>query len=204
MVPYPFTADDAFLGGGRKRAFTWHAYDGHRLICGLTWRYYVVPMLAGSAAGPLLTGILLFGKLNPKLPWFALPVAIALNVLAWAGWLDALVNRYRVIFEFTAREVQFYLRPASAPKYTLPFSQIADVRVVSFWRARRQSQLMPALSDEWASENPHSLTRCHSLVLTTVDGTRIHLLETTDLPEAVEVERILAKHGLRRDAAQVK
>jgi len=186
---YPFSADKAFLGWAHRKPDLRYSFDGRRLVLWDAKLNRVLTIVAGALLGPGITLALLMGRVKP-VPWYLLAILIGFNVVAWLGWIDALRNSYQIVCDLVSREVQFFLHPLRAPKYTLSLDEVADVNVVTLKRKRTGGQ-MRAYSDEEIKRYNLSTIDCFSVVLALSDGERIHLVETTDRTVADSIQEIL-------------
>lgn len=193
---YPFPSDAAFLGFAHRQPHLRYSFDGRRLVMRDAWHVRAFMLVIGAAIGPGFTLALLMGWVKP-LPWYFLALAIAFNVVAWVGWIDALRRSYRIVCDLTSGEIQFYFHPHGHPKHTLKLSTVADVQVETIRRPVGRGNPTRKYTDEQLEQSKFSTIDCYSVVLVLNDGRQIHLVETTDRAVADSIQEILV--GTRTD-----
>jgi hypothetical protein len=172
---YPFRAERAFLCF-ETRAYVRHSFDGRRLVIWIAGHVRAAKVVAGALMGPGLTTLIITNQIK-RVPWYILALLISFNVVAWLGWIDALRNSYRVVFDFVAGDVQFFLHPQRAANYTLSLERVVAVEVREIKRVRGR---MRALSDDDIRSLGLVAISCYSAVLVRDDGLAIHVAESTD------------------------
>jgi hypothetical protein len=198
---YPFQAERAFLGFARRSADVRHRFDGRKLVCWYAWHVRALTVVAGAGLGPFLTVLLALGKL--KGPWYMLALAIGVNVIAWLGWIDALRNRYQIVFDTVERELKWFLHPLRGAAYALPLERVGAVEIETIHRIRgAHGNPMRALTADDLDCGVAAVA-CHSLVLVRDDGLRIHVVETPDR-SVVEEIRVILDGSLAKNRASFR
>jgi hypothetical protein len=187
---YPFAADRAFLGFATRKPYLRYSFDGRRLVLWEVWYVRALIWVVGAFMGPGFTALIVTGRMKP-LPWPMWLLLVAVNVVAWLGWIDALRNRYQVVCDLVGGEVQFLLHPWRAPKSTLSLADVDDVTVETIRRVRGKGNQMRALSDDEILRRKLVPIDCFNVVLVRRDGSQIHLVETTDRSVADSIREIL-------------
>jgi hypothetical protein len=186
----PFSQEKAFLGFAHRQPHLRYSFDGRRLVIREAWHVRAFILVVGAALGPGLTLAFLMGWVKPS-PWYILALAIAFNVLAWVGWIDALRHSYRIVCDLTIGEMQFFFHPLGHPKYTLLLKTVADVLVETIHRPVGRGNPMRRYTDDEIKRRNLRTIDCFSVVLVRRDGERIQLAETTDRAVADAIREIL-------------
>jgi hypothetical protein len=116
---------------------------------------------------------------------------VGLNVVAWLGWIDALLHSYQVVCDLASRKLQFFLHPRKPAAYTLTLDRVTAVEIVTVKRIKGDGNSMRAVSDDEIVRRGIAAIACYSLVVEQDDGRKIHILESTDRPLVEEIQAML-------------
>ncbi len=143
---YPFHADRAFIGFAHRKPHVRYSFDGRRLVCWEAWHVRAMILVFGAVLGPGLSALWALGQIKSS-PWYVMAIVLALNTVAWLGWIDALRHAYQVACDLASRELQLFQRPGKRAAYTLSLARVASAEIQTQHRvAGRHGNPMRALA----------------------------------------------------------